>query len=135
MKTPTKETLLPFIQHGKGIYSPTSVSGKWCIFVSEADVDTLWNRLCILVDEGTLPVILASTKLSMKADDSFVVCVFSLANQRDIWKTRGILRQAGVVQPLKYKLDDATLKGIYDCEEEWLIDETKLCVRIDALLS
>ena len=92
------------------------LSGKWLIYVQREHVDKLWNEIQKLADEDKIWSAKVSTSAHPWASEGkHVICVYTenYLDERDVIKTREVLRQIGIENRLTYKPDIYTLLGIY----------------------
>ena len=96
----------------------TRSSGKWLIFVPPEQVDETWERIRMATEAGQLGLAAkASTARpnphARSRDRVIVVYTYDGSDLQDRTRVRRALRQMGFTEPLCYKTDEATRKGIY----------------------
>ena len=92
------------------------LSGKWLIYVQKEHVDKLWDKIEKLADKGKIwSAKVSTTAHPWASEGKHVICVYTenYLDERDIMKTREVLRQIGIRTRLTYKPDIYTLLGIY----------------------
>lgn len=98
--------------------SPSSLTGKWNIFLEPGDIDDAWECVAELVKENEIYNAKVSTKYGREQEnrDNHVIVVYTpnYFDQYDVFRVRELLREeCGVEQTLYYKPDIYTKKGIY----------------------
>ncbi|MPW22156.1 DUF1917 domain-containing protein [Paraburkholderia sp. CNPSo 3157] len=101
-------------------FRSVAAAGKWCIFVSPADVDEEWNKICYAIGNGQLLCAKVSTALRSMGRDGHVICVYTpdWADTQDVIRAREVLRELGFLDELGYKRDIDTRSGKYG-PDEW----------------
>jgi hypothetical protein len=91
-------------------------SGKWLLFVSNDDVDEVWNRIKAATETSRLGCeAKAATAANQDARGKHVICVYTpdWQNQDDVRRVLRELRHMGFTGRLSYKRDSDTLAGVY----------------------
>jgi hypothetical protein len=93
-------------------------AGKWLIFGSVEQVDSLWPAVRDATREGRLGgSAKAAVSSSPRATDPTqrVICVYTYDHQdvEDVRRVREVLRKQGVIWKIPYKCDADTLAGKY----------------------
>ncbi|MDR5798233.1 DUF1917 domain-containing protein [Caballeronia sp. LZ008] len=99
------------------------MTGKWCIFVSRADVDAAWNKIKHALEHNQLLCAKVSTALHSMAHGSIhVICVYTdnWTNLQDLMHARDVLRTLGFTEELGYKRDVDTQNGRTGSDEWYL---------------
>ena len=105
----------------------TSRGGKWLIFVSSHNLDAVWSKIKVAVEEGRLGGMAKASKrnshslpVRVRAQTSQnsnykVICVYTYdwKDHQDVQRVREELRKLGIVRKISYKTDEDTEKGIY----------------------
>jgi hypothetical protein len=97
----------------------TSRSGKWLLFVPNAELDATWKRIKEATEAGKLggDAKVSTARPNQHAVDPArgVICVYTYdsEDEDDVMRVRGELRRLGFVNKIPYKTDDATLSGKY----------------------
>ena len=124
-------------------------SGKWCIFGNAFVLDRVWKKLKKVVESN--PEIMSAKirtssvdmrKMMMegnfdvkaqedrnKTDNSKrVICVYveDYRDKDNVYKVRDLIRELGVKSIIKFKTDEATIKGIYTGDEREFLYVDKL---------
>jgi hypothetical protein len=90
------------------------LSGKWMVFATSSEIDSLWSRIASATHAGKLGDF---TKVSPRDDslNSHLICVFTrdYTDRNDVDKVRNGLRQLGVKGPIGYKPDVYTHCAVY----------------------
>jgi hypothetical protein len=109
-----------FAQRRTGGYPPaTTRSGKWLLFVPRDQVDEVWSKVELVLDEGRLGDIakVSTTRPNRNASDpeNHVICVYTYDSEdvEDVMRIRQVLRDMGFTNKIPYKTDEATLAGRY----------------------
>jgi len=124
---PSKNTLENWFVHFSDKKYPKHKNGggKWLIFCNEHNVDKTWNLIKISQDSGLLGNIskVSTKKNSSKNNNSFVICIYTYDSndKTDVLRVREGLTKIGFTNPLKYKRDIETKKGIYGSKNEFLL--------------
>ncbi len=91
--------------------------GKWLVFVSEDDVDEVWEKIERTTEVGLLG---GSAKVSTAYPSDYdpskrVICVYCNASwdEGEVMRIREELRELGIVGKIPYKTDAATRAGRY----------------------
>lgn len=104
-----------------------SYTGKWIIFPSTKEVDKVWSKIKKATEAGKLGFASkVSTMAPTRYDPNFkCICVYTkdYRDKEDVLKVRESLRKLGFTNVLPYKTDEATKKGIYGTEQEFLYKE------------
>ena len=93
--------------------------GKWLIFVPVVDLDSKWELIKRMTQDGHLgPLSKASTaKPNPNARDVNikVICVYTAnwTDKEDVMRVRNALREVGFTDKLSYKSDEDTRLGKY----------------------
>ncbi|MFM0300222.1 DUF1917 domain-containing protein [Paraburkholderia sediminicola] len=100
-------------------FASADAAGKWCIFVSSAEVDEEWNKIRDAIENDQLMCAKVSTALRSMSRDGHVICVYTRdwADRRDLMRAREVLRSLGFVEELGYKRDIDTRSGKYGLDE------------------
>jgi hypothetical protein len=103
----------------KGEYPAFSErSGKWLLFVADAQVDATWATIKRATKDGLLGG-LARVSTAMPnplgTPGRRVICVYTYDgdDEQDVWRVREALRDLGFTQRLYWKADQATRDGQY----------------------
>lgn len=105
----------------KRTFYSSAVSGKWCIFRHQTEIDAAWKRVKKAVSSGALTFAKVSTSLGATTrENNHVICVYTLDfnNDTELNKSRTILRELGFSEELGYKRDIDTLNNVYG-PDEW----------------
>lgn len=126
---PSRELDDTWILHnrpGACFYSSTA-SGKWCVVRDPLAIDEAWQTICRLLGEGKLLAAKVSTKLARKitGHDSHVICVYTTdwADEADVYRVRDVLRDAGFIEPLRYKRDLDTMRPELNPDREFYYED------------
>jgi len=94
-------------------------SGKWLVFVERDNVDKIWQKIKVAVENGTLGMAAkVSTArpnpLSIKPN-IHVICVYTYdwTDKNDVMRVREELTKLGIVSKIPYKADADTNKSRY----------------------
>jgi hypothetical protein len=100
----------------------TDAAGKWCIFVSPAEVDEEWRKIRDAIENDQLMCAKVSTALRSMSRDGHVICVYTRdwADIQDLMRARAVLQSLGFVTELGYKRDIDTRNRIYGPGEWYL---------------
>ncbi len=100
-------------------FASTDTAGKWCIFVSCAEVDEEWSKISDAIENDQLMCAKVSTALRSMSRDGHVICVYTRdwADIQDLMRAREVLRSLGFVEKLGYKRDIETRSGKYGLDE------------------
>lgn len=100
-------------------FTSGDMTGKWCIFVSPADVDSAWAKIKDAVEGDKLLCAKVSTTLRSMGRDTHVICVYTRnwADRQDLLRAREVLRSLGFLEELGYKRDIDTRNGNYGIGE------------------
>ena len=100
-------------------FASADAAGKWCIFVSSAEVDEEWSKIRDAIENDQLMCAKVSTALRIMSRDGHVICVYTRdwADIRDLMRAREVLRSLGFVEELGYKRDIDTQSGKYGLGE------------------
>lgn len=98
--------------------SPTSLTGKWNVFLKPPEVDDVWGCVTGLVKENEIYAAKVSTKYGREQEDrdNHVIVVYTpnYFDKDDVFRVRELLRdKCGIEETLYYKPDIYTRKGIY----------------------
>jgi hypothetical protein len=98
------------------------MTGKWCIFVPRADVDTAWEKIKEALEQNQLLCGKVSTALRRMSRDNHVICVYTAnwTDTQDLMRVRDVLRTLGFVEELGYKRDVDTRRKLYGPGEWYL---------------
>ena len=105
-------------------FSSNDKTGKWCVMLTAAEVDSAWAKIKAAVNDNRLLCAKAATRLSSERHGgSFVICVYTAdwTDEADLRRTRGVLRELGFDKPLRYKRDIETINGVYGTDDEWYL--------------
>jgi Domain of unknown function (DUF1917) len=101
------------------------LSGKWLVFVSSDEVDSLWGRIVKATLAGTLGT---SAKVSPRDEENFrhVICVYNAdyRSMAEVNRVRDGLRRLGVKKRIGYKPDIYTHCRIY-LDNSWNIPPSR----------
>jgi hypothetical protein len=104
----------------KGDYpKPSDNCGKWLVFVSDKEVDEIWEKIRTATEEGKLGLAskVATAKDSPLASSSTrkVICIYTYdwTDRKDVIRIREELRKLGITNKIPYKSDKDTLSGKY----------------------
>jgi len=101
----------------------TKDGGKWLIFCSKEEVDSIWSKIKKAQDKGFLgDMSKVSTALSQKYKNS-VICVYTYdsTDKDDVLRVRKSLSDLGFTDILNYKRDIETINGVYGSDNEFLL--------------
>jgi hypothetical protein len=100
-------------------FASTAAAGKWCIFVSPAEVDEEWSKIRGAIENDQLMCAKVSTALRGMSRDGHVICVYTRdwADRPDLMRAREVLRSLGFRDELGYKRDIDTRSGKYGLDE------------------
>lgn len=100
-------------------FASTDAAGKWCIFVSPAEVDEAWSKIGDAIQNDLLMCAKVSAALRSMSRDGHVICVYTRdwADRQDLMRAREVLRSLGFVKELGYKRDIDTRSGKYGLDE------------------
>lgn len=103
-------------------FTSNDTTGKWCIFRSKPDIDKAWKKISTACASGKLAVAKCSTAAS-RGFASHVICVYTnnFNDTSDVMNVREVLRKLGFTEELGYKRDLDTIRGVYNCPEEWML--------------
>lgn len=98
--------------------SPTSLTGKWNVFLKPAEIDDVWDCVTALVKENEIYAVKVSTKYGREQEnrDNHVIVVYTpnYFDKDDVFRVRELLRdKCGIEETLYYKPDIYTRKDIY----------------------
>lgn len=98
--------------------SPTSLTGKWNVFLKPAEIDTIWDCVTELVKKNEIYSAKVSSKYGREQEnrDNHVIVIYTpnYFDKDDIFRVRELLRDTcGIKESLYYKPDIYTRKGIY----------------------
>ena len=98
--------------------SPTSLTGKWNVFLKPAEIDGVWDCVTGLIKENEIYAAKVSTKYGREQEnrDNHVIVVYTpnYFDEDDVFRVRELLRnKCGIEETLYYKPDIYTRKGIY----------------------
>lgn len=102
-----------------GYPAHTSRGGKWLVFVNSHNLDKIWTKIRIAVEEGKLGGMAkaATAKPNSHARNSNrkVICVYTYdwKDRRDVKRIREELRNIGIICKIAYKADEDTEQGRY----------------------
>ena len=94
-------------------------SGKWLVFVPRERIDTWWDKIKDATERGHLGICAkaATARANPLATSpkTKLICVYTRdwRDQDDVRRVLQHLRGLGVTWRLSYKIDDATISGIY----------------------
>jgi Domain of unknown function (DUF1917) len=97
----------------------TSNAGKWLVFISIDEVDSVWAKIQQAIIQGELgdSAKVATAKLSSLATnpDTKVICVYTYdwTDVDDVSRIRRKLRDLGITKKIPYKADADTNAGKY----------------------
>lgn len=96
-------------------FASGGMTGKWCIFVPPAEVDTAWDKISDALERNRLLCAKVSTALRSIGHDTHVICVYTSdwSDTQDLMCTREVLRTLGFLEELGYKRDIDTRNGNY----------------------
>lgn len=85
-------------------------SGNWLVFSKQATVDHYWQRIANAVIDGYLGSYIKVSSFSEKKDRG-VICVhtYDYEDKTDVMRIRQMLKNCGILQPIRYKRDIDTL--------------------------
>jgi hypothetical protein len=92
------------------------VHGKWLIFRDIAHVGNMWRKIDIACRSGKLDRYARVTTLHHHAKKgSYVISVYTrnMFDRDDVMRIRGVLRNLGVMEKIRYKPDIYTALGLY----------------------
>ncbi|ELZ08331.1 hypothetical protein C479_13368 [Halovivax asiaticus JCM 14624] len=98
--------------------SPTSLSGKWNVFLKPAEIDDVWGYVTELVKENEIYSAKVTAKYGREEENrgNHVIVVYTpnYFDKEDVFRVRELLRnKCGIEETLYYKPDIYTRKGIY----------------------
>jgi len=101
-------------------FASTAAAGKWCIFLSGAEVDEEWSKIRGAIENDQLMCGKVSTALRSMSRDGHVICVYTRdwTDRQDLMRARQVLRSLGFLNELGYKRDIDTRSGKYG-RDEW----------------
>ena len=109
-----------FAYRKKGDYpQPSDNCGKWLVFVSDKEMDEIWEKIRNATQEGKLGLAskVATAKASSLTGGSTgkVICVYTYdwTDRKDVTRIRKELRKLGITNKIPYKSDKDTLSGKY----------------------
>jgi hypothetical protein len=75
-------------------FASSGAAGKWCIFVSPAEVDREWNKIRDAIENSQLMCAKVSTALRSMGRDGHIICVYTRdwADRQDLMRARAVLR-------------------------------------------
>ncbi len=97
----------------------TENCGKWLVFVPVAQIDEVWARIKLAIEEGRLgssaKVATARPNPNATNPDSKVICVYTYdwTDEEDVRRVRHELRVLGIISKIPYKADAETYAGRY----------------------
>ncbi len=104
-----------------GVYpAATQRSGKWLIFIPASQIDEVWRKVRVAVEEGRLgnraKVSTAKPNPNSKDPSKHVICIYTYDSEdvKDLMSIRETLREIGIVNKIPYKTDEATLRRQYE---------------------
>ena len=103
----------------KALLNGDEGGGKWLVFVDREHVDELWEEVRRKTVAGKLGIAAkVSTARKSKHSDpggKHVICVYTKDHDdvRDVFEVRERLRDLGVEDPIPYKTNEMTRRGIY----------------------
>ena len=111
---------------GKNVtsFNSNEKTGKWCIFLTEKEVDVAWSKIKKALKQGKLTLAKVATKKNAhKFDNTYVICIYTnnWADEQELTQTRDVLYELGWIAPLKYKRDIETINNVYGENEFYLI--------------
>ncbi len=98
---------------------PNKNCGKWLVFKSVAEIDSVWEKIKLATEVGLLGSAskVATARPSFNAANTKVkvICVYTYdyTDKDDVMRIRQELRELGVENKIAYKTDKATLQGQY----------------------
>ena len=104
--------------------SHTDLGGKWLLFCSEAEIDSVWEKIKKAQDADLLGnASKSSTVFGKKDRDKYVICVYTYdsSDEEDVLRVRESLRDLGFDKPLHYKRDIETINRVYGSDNEFLL--------------
>jgi len=92
--------------------------GKWLVFVEEADVDAVWEKVAAATQSGRLGFaakVATAWPNSLARSSKRVICVYTydFNDHEDVTRVLVALRDLGFEERLSYKTDVDTLAGQY----------------------
>ncbi|MFL9898040.1 DUF1917 domain-containing protein [Paraburkholderia fungorum] len=112
-------------------FASTDAAGKWCIFVTPAEVDEERSKIRDAIESDQLMCAKVSTALRSMSRDGHVICVYTRdwADMQDIMRAREVLRSLGFLDELSYKVilipgagNTASMSGTWARNPEPAID-------------
>jgi hypothetical protein len=95
-------------------FTSSEYTGKWCIPLTESEVDDAWARIKGLLKRGKLLCAKVSTAAGRKRTGhaNFVIIAYTAdwSDREDVNRTREVLRSAGFATTLGYKRDLETMQ-------------------------
>ena len=105
----------------QGSYPEATVegSGKWMVFVSREQIDTVWSTIAEAIRQGrlgrTAKVSTARPNPNSTDPNKHVICIYTYDYEdvEDVKRIRATLRELGITWKIPYKTDVATYAGQY----------------------
>lgn len=92
-------------------------AGKWLIFASLKDIDSVWNTIRVATEAGDLGI---ASKVSTMYPTQYdpnqkVICIYnqSYHDKDEVMRIRNELKKLGFTKKIGYKTDRATRQGKY----------------------
>lgn len=93
-------------------------SGKWLVYAQPDYIDEVWQGIKKATEKGALG---PYSKVSTAKPDpksrglEHVICVYTRDsdNVKDVMRIRAQLKKMGIIKPIPYKTDQATVDGKY----------------------
>jgi hypothetical protein len=107
-------------QKGSSYPESNENSGKWLLFVSIDNIDTVWKKIKLATENGLLgessKVATAKPSPLATKDNLKVICIYTYdyTDKEDVMRIREELRKIGVTNKIPYKTNNATRQGLYE---------------------
>ncbi|KGW56589.1 putative phosphothreonine lyase domain-containing protein [Burkholderia pseudomallei] len=103
-------------------FSSGDTTGKWCIFVSQDEVDAAWDKIKGALEQSQLLCAKVSTAIRSMGRDAHVICVYTQdwTDTQELMRSRNVLLSLGFTEELGYKRDIDTRDGNYGPNEWYL---------------
>jgi hypothetical protein len=100
-------------------FASTDATGKWCIFLSPAEVDEEWSKIRDAIENDQLTCAKVSTALRGMSREGHIICVYTRdwADRQDLMRACEVLRSLGFLDELGYKRDIDSRRGKYGLDE------------------
>jgi hypothetical protein len=115
----TSTWLHAFRQTGRYKTSKSGNGGKWLVFITKENIDTVWRKIKEATENGFLgdySKVSAGKENPFNEDkNKFVICVYTYdsTDVEDVKQIRARLRTLGITFKIRYKTDKATRENKY----------------------